>query len=65
VKKLIKKLEFDKINNNNYIYINYKIKIIVIIYINDFFIINPNFKKIEKLKKIIYIKFVINKINLI
>ena len=65
MKKSIKKLEFDKINNNNCIYINYKIKIIIIIYINDFFIINSNSKKIEKLKKIIYTKFVINKINLI
>jgi len=52
-------------NNDNYIYINYKIKIIIIIYINNFFIINPNFKKIEKLKKMIYIKFIIDKINLV
>ena len=65
MKKLIKKLKFDRINGNNYIYINYKIGVIIIIYINDFFIIGPNFKKIKKLKKIIYTKFIINKINLV
>ena len=53
----IKKFDFNFIESNNNIFINFKKKIIITFYIDDILIINRNKVVIKRIKNVLNVKF--------
>ena len=62
---VLQELGFEPLDNDNYIYFNSTIKVIIIIYIDDFLIIIKLILAINKLKELLASKFLIKELGLV
>jgi hypothetical protein len=62
---VLKKLVFNLLKSNNYIYFNKNTKVIIIKYVNNFLIIFKSVLIIIKLKELLTNKFLIKELSLI